>query len=73
MKKLFLALTLSILTTANVFAQASFVSIDTDQNGGITMAEAKAAGFNWTDQQFSSADTDQNGELNEDEFAAALQ
>lgn len=73
MKKLILALTLSVLATASVFAQASFASIDTDRNGGITMDEAKAAGLPWTEDQFQAADKDRNGMLDEAEFTAAIQ
>jgi len=73
MKKLILALTLSVLATAAVFAQASFASIDTDRNGGITMEEAKAAGLPWTEDQFAAADKDRNGMLDEAEFTAAIQ
>lgn len=73
MKKLILALAITGLTTASSFAQASFESIDADQSGGITLAEASAAGLTWTQEQFEAADTDADGALNVDEFAAATQ
>jgi len=73
MKKLILALTLSIFAISSAFAQAAFASIDTDRNGGVTMEEAKAAGMLWTEDQFAAADKDQNGMLDEAEFAAAIQ
>lgn len=73
MKKFILALTLTIFSAGLAFAQASFVTIDADRNGGITMEEAKAAGLPWTEDQFAAADKDQNGMLDEAEFTAAIQ
>jgi len=73
MKKLILALALTGFATSASFAQASFESIDADQSGGITLAEASAAGLTWTEEQFNSADRDADGALSPDEFAAATQ
>ena len=73
MKKLILALAITGFTAGSSFAQASFESIDVDQSGGITLAEAGAAGLTWTEEQFAAADTDADGALNVDEFAAATQ
>jgi hypothetical protein len=73
MKKLILALTLSCFAIGNAFAQTSFESIDVDQSGGITLAEAGAAGLPWTKQQFEAADQNADGALDIDEYAAATQ
>ncbi len=73
MKKLILALAITGFATGTTFAQASFESIDADQSGGITLAEASAAGLPWTEDQFNAADRDADGSLNADEFAAATQ
>ena len=73
MKKLILVLALTTFATSHVFAQTSFTSIDVDQNGGISMDEAKAAGLPWTEDEFSAADEDGNGLLDQAEFAAATQ
>ena len=73
MKKLILALAITGFTTGSSFAQASFESIDADQSGGVTLAEAGAAGLTWTEEQFAAADIDADGSLNVDEFAAATQ
>ena len=73
MKKLFIILSVAGLTTSTALAQASFRSIDIDQNGGVTFAEASAAGLPWTEEQFNKADADKDGMLNADEFAAATQ
>ncbi len=73
MKKLILALAITGFTAGSSLAQASFESIDADQSGGVTLAEAGAAGLTWTEEQFAAADTDADGSLNADEFAAATQ
>ena len=73
MKKLILALAFSGFATAASFAQASFQSIDVDQSGGVTLAEAGAAGLLWTKEQFDAADKNADGALDIDEFAAAAQ
>ncbi|MBO6813929.1 MAG: hypothetical protein JJ891_03635 [Rhizobiaceae bacterium] len=73
MKKLLLAVTVLGFASGSALAQASFESIDADQNGGVTLEEANAAGLPWTPEQFKSADSDQNGMLDAEEFAAATQ
>lgn len=73
MKKLILALAITGFATSASLAQASFETIDADQSGTVTLAEATAAGMTWTQEQFNAADTDADGALNVDEFAAAVQ
>jgi Ca2+-binding EF-hand superfamily protein len=36
------------------------------------MDEATAAGWEWTDEQFSAVDADGNGTLDEEEFTTAV-
>ena len=73
MRKIILALSIIGIAASSALAQTSFEIIDVDQSGGITLAEATAAGLPWTQEQFNSADTDADGTLNADEFAAATQ
>lgn len=73
MKKLILALALTGFATSASLAQATFETIDADQSGSITYAEATAAGMPWTEAQFAEADRDADGALNAEEFAAATQ
>ena len=73
MRKIILALSIIGIAASSALAQTSFEIIDVDQSGGITLAEATAAGLPWTQEQFNSADTDSDGTLNVDEFAAATQ
>ena len=73
MRVLLIAAAFAGFTTGAAFAQASFDAVDADANGAITMEEARAAGFTWTDEQFASADKDADGALNAEEFAAATQ
>jgi Ca2+-binding EF-hand superfamily protein len=72
MKKLVLALSIAGFAAGPAFAQmADFAQTDADGNGLITLEEAKAAGFEWTDEQFVSADKDGDGSLSVEEFGAA--
>lgn len=69
MKK-FLAIILATGFASTAAIAADFAAVDADQNGSVTMEEAKAAVPELTEDAFKAADGDQNGELSADEFAA---
>ena len=68
MKK-FLAILLAIGFASTAALAADFSAVDADQNGSVTMEEAKAAMPDLSDDAFKAADGDQNGELSAEEFA----
>ena len=70
MKK-FLAIVLATGFASTAALAADFATVDADQNGSVTMEEAKAALPNLADDAFKAADGDQNGELSAEEWAAA--
>lgn len=51
--------------------EMDFTVVDADANGMVTMEEATAAGWKWSEEDFTAADTDADGSLNAEEFAAA--
>ncbi|MCB1463518.1 MAG: EF-hand domain-containing protein [Nitratireductor sp.] len=72
MKKVVLALGLAAMLAGPALAQEmDFATVDTDGNGQISMDEATAAGWGWSEEEFKAADADGSGGLNEEEFAAA--
>ena len=72
MKKVVIALGLAALISGPALAQEmDFAAVDADGNGQVSMDEATAAGWNWTDEEFKAADADGDGALSEEEFAAA--
>jgi len=72
MKKLVLALSILGFSGAHALAQETdFTKVDANADGLVSMEEATAAGWNWTQEQFTAADTDGDGSLNADEFTAA--
>ncbi len=72
MKKTILALAVIGLSGLPAFAQeADFMKVDANADGNVTMEEATAAGWTWTEDQFKAADADASGGLNADEFAKA--
>lgn len=72
MKKFILALSLIGLGAFPALAQeADFATVDADGDGIVSMEEATAAGWTWTEDQFNAADADGDGGLNAEEFAAA--
>lgn len=73
MKRLLTALAIIGFASTSAIAQASFASIDVNQDGGITLQEANAAGLPWTPEEFKAVDQDKNGALDVDEFASATQ
>jgi Ca2+-binding EF-hand superfamily protein len=68
MKK-FLTILLATGFASTAAIAADFTAVDADQNGSVTMEEAKAAMPELTEDAFKAADGDQNGELSADEFA----
>jgi hypothetical protein len=72
MKKVLLSLALVSMTTLSAHAaEMDFATVDANSDGMVTMEEATAAGWEWSEDDFKAADTDANGSLNADEFAAA--
>ena len=68
MKK-FLAILLATGFASTAALAADFSAVDADQNGSVSMEEAKAAMPDLTDDAFGAADADKNGELSAEEFA----
>ena len=76
MKKLILALSMAgfaaLSAQAPALAQeADFAKVDANADGMVSMEEAAAAGWAWSEDDFKAADADGDGSLNADEFAAA--
>ena len=72
MKKFILSLALLGFAAAPTMAQeADFMKVDANADGLVSMEEASAAGWTWTEDQFKGADTDGDGSLNATEFATA--
>jgi hypothetical protein len=72
MKMLVVALGLAGLVAAPaIAAEMNFAIVDSDGNGMVTMAEATAAGWEWSEEEFTAADSDGDGSLNADDFATA--
>jgi len=69
MKK-FLAIALATGFASTAALAADFTAVDADQNGSVSMEEAKAAMPDMGADAFKAADGDQNGELSADEWAA---
>ena len=67
----FLAIVLATGFASTAALAADFAAVDADQNGSVTIEEAKAALPNLSEDAFKAADGDQNGELSADEWAAA--
>lgn len=69
MKMLVLALTLAGLASAPALAaEEDFTSVDSDRSGLVSIEEAKAAGLDWSEEEFAEADVDGDGYLNAEEF-----
>ncbi|MCB1429946.1 MAG: hypothetical protein KDJ48_11190 [Nitratireductor sp.] len=72
MKKYVVALALSALVAAPAFAaEMDFAAVDADGNGAVTLEEATAAGWEWTEEQFAAADKNSDGALDAEEFKEA--
>ena len=73
MKKLVFAMGLAgLLAGPALAADTDFSKVDTDGSGEVSMDEAIAAGWEWTDEQFQAADKDGSGGLSEEEFNEAV-
>ena len=68
MKK-FLAILLATGFASTAALAADFSAVDTDQNGTVSMEEAKAAMPDMSDDAFGAADADKSGDLSAEEFA----
>jgi hypothetical protein len=76
MKKFLIAFSIAGLVGGAAVAPAmanemDFTKVDANGDGKITMEEATAAGWTWTDDQFKTADADGDGGLNAEEFKVA--
>ena len=74
MKKIVLTSLFALGLSGVAMAQAAtdFASVDTDVNGGVSLAEAQVAWPDLTEEAFTAADTDGNGELSAEEYEAYL-
>ncbi len=68
MKK-FLAILLATGFASTAALAADFSAVDTDQNGTVSMEEAKTAMPDMSDDAFTAADADKSGDLSAEEFA----
>lgn len=74
MKKFLIACSIAGMVGGVAPAMANemdFTKVDANGDGKITMEEATAAGWTWTDDQFKTADADGDGGLNAEEFKVA--
>ena len=51
--------------------EKDFAVVDADKNAMVSMEEATAAGWKWSEEDLKAADKDADGNLNAEEFAAA--
>lgn len=73
MRMLIVALGLAGLVAAPAMAaEMDFAVVDSDGSGLVSVEEAAAAGWEWSEEQFAEADADGDGYLNAEEFAAAV-
>ena len=71
MKKLVLSFALVSFAALPAFAQeADFTKVDANADGLVSMEEASAAGWTWSEDDFKAADADGDGSLKAEEFAA---
>ncbi len=72
MKKLIVALGVAgLLAGPALAAEMDFTKVDADGNAMISMEEASAGGWEWTEDEFKAADKDGDGSLSAEEFTAA--
>lgn len=73
MKMLVVALGLAgLVATPALAAEMDFSVVDADGSELVSMEEAAAAGWEWSEEEFAAADADADGYLNEQEFTAAV-
>lgn len=72
MKKIVLSSLILLGLSGAAMAQAAtdFTAVDTDANGGVSLAEAQVAWPDLTEEAFTAADTDASGELSAEEYDA---
>ena len=73
MKKVLLSIAFVCFSSVAVFAashagEKDFAVVDSDSNGMVSMEEATAAGWAWSEDDFNAADKDADGSLNAEEF-----
>ncbi|PXA97469.1 calcium-binding protein [Nostoc sp. 3335mG] len=74
MKKIVLSSLVLLGMSGAAFAQAAtdFASVDTDANGGLSLAEVQVAWPDLTAEIFATADADGSGELSAEEYDALV-
>lgn len=74
MKKIIASSLIVLGLSTAAFAQAAtdFASVDTDVNGGVSLAEAQVAWPDLTEEAFTAADIDASGELSAEEYDALV-
>ena len=74
MQKIVLTTLFALGLSGAAMAQAAtdFAAVDTDLNGGVSLAEAQVAWPDLTEEAFAAADTDGNGELSAEEYDAVV-
>lgn len=74
MKKIVLSSLILLGLSGAAMAQAAtdLASVDTDANGGVSLAEAQVAWPDLTQDAFTAADADGNGELSAEEYDALV-
>ncbi|MFD0917611.1 hypothetical protein ACFQ14_14490 [Pseudahrensia aquimaris] len=70
MKKIITALTVALFTTAAYAAGPSFAEADVNQDGLVSMEEAKVALPDADEAKIAAADANGDGGLNEEEYTA---
>lgn len=72
MKRILFALAIAGVAALPVMAaEMDFAAVDSNADGAVSLEEATAAGWEWSEEQFDEADADGDGALSSEEFAAA--
>jgi hypothetical protein len=73
MRKLLAAVAVIGLSTAAIAQSAGdFISVDADQDGGVTLAELQVVVPDITPELFAAADADSSGALDQAEYDALI-